>query len=80
MQTEVLRVGLARPTLPARIALPLYTEKDEVLERLVNVELKAQLDEGRYVNLEPLSVALGTARSGASPSVGVGMPPIRLGT
>jgi predicted nucleic acid-binding protein len=81
LQTEVLKVGLSpRPTLASRIAAPLYTEREEVLERTVNVELKARLNEGRYVNLEPLAVAIGTARSDASLAVGFGMPPIRLGT
>lgn len=69
---EVLKVGTAPRSLSERIAAPLYTEKEEVLERTVNLELRAQLRDGRYVSLEPLSVAFGTPRSTALPPTGFG--------
>lgn len=56
---EVLKVGTNARPLADRMAAPLYAEQEELLERTVDVEIKAKFGEGRYIELEPLSVALG---------------------
>jgi len=77
----VLKVGAtAQAARSAAQHTPLYSDREEVLERTVDVELSTAFSGGRYINLKPISVAIGTSRSDATPAADFASPRARIGS